>query len=851
MDTASDGDGRHIAEEIERRRVLFEQTWGQPAAPSIERLLDEVPKTERPDLLRELLYVEFEFTQRKTAELLLEQYLSRFSEYESVVREVADAVASYTVFKRKSIAGYTLLGELGRGGMGVVYRAKSDLLNTFVAFKMVNRRMVGNPETLRRFTRELEMIGRLRHPNIVEAKHAGIAPDGSPFLVMELVEGMTLSRWSKHNPPGEAAQKTKTAQNRSQSRSRSKSTAASATGDGVAVQDKSPSEKPPESTRVVKACAIIHDAALGLQAIHEAGLVHRDIKPGNIMLLPDGRVKILDLGLAKLREHFAERSLAFEPQTRQGHFLGTPGFMAPEQVHSAAHVDIRADIYSLGCTFFFLLFGCAPAENQLKDLPVSLPQKLRKILDRMLAPDPASRFQEPREVAGALEAFLDSRKPRFGRIAMAAVIPVAVGIVAIFLASTSSYRGDSWQPLIAGGRERIETQTIPADDGTDDGAAVNAAGNNIVKTPTLADVQAAVELRYRGDDEQASATLRKLENDLRARQADMPPGDSDAFLADLLAEVLSAQGDCLFFSGLASDALPDKTVKRITDWYEEALDSCRNPVLRTKLLCKSAVVNGAVANGDAGTIPGDGEDVAKEAEKEASLYRRFAEAATATDDRPLRIFAEQFELSTETELMSREALDLRLFALERLIHRDVNADREMLAKDLRLLDGILLDPYPDADSCVYLNRFFDLAVRVCDPTDYGQLVRYLCRLRPQGTVGTRSSFPPDSTLVLLYFSPWSDANGFAVYYPAERQESQRFELPFNRHAVKEAIRKGESLALDARLATLIRRDIGSGTPIVLSWDDTACWPLRRDAFGNEDWPFDESVTVEEILGQMK
>jgi hypothetical protein len=238
-------------------------------------------------------------------------------------------------------------------------------------------------------------------------------------------------------------------------------------------------------------------------------------------------------------------------------------------------------------------------------------------------------------------------------------------------------------------------------------------------------------------------------------------------------------------------------------------------------------------------------------DKNLSLYLRLAEAIAAGDDRLLQNFVEHFELNTESELMTREALDLRLFALERLISRSVKTDRETLAKDLRALDSILLAPYPDAGSCIYLNRFFDLAIRSCEPTDYGQLVKYLCRLRPQGAAGTRWSFPPGSTLILIYFSPWSHENGFALYYPAERQEAQRFELPFNRTAVKEAVKQGESLTLNTELAALIRRDINAGVPIVLSWDDTACWSLRRDAFSNEDWAFDESITIEEMLGQMK
>lgn len=773
---------RNISEEVERRQVLFEQTWGQPSAPSIEQLLDEMPEVERPDLLRELLYIEFEFTRRKTDEWHLEPYLLRFPGYESIVREVAEAVGQYTVFKRRNIAGYTLLEELGRGGMGVVYRAKSDLLNNFVAFKMINRRMVDNSEALRRFTRELEMIGRLRHPNIVEAKHAGIAPDDSPFLVMELVQGITLGQWSRENPHS-------------------------------------------GTQRMLKVCEIVRDAARGLQAIHEAGLVHRDIKPGNIMLLPDGQVKILDLGLAKLREHLAENTLETELQTRQGHLLGTPGYIAPEQLHSPKHVDIRADIYSLGCTFFFLLNGRAPSESPQREFSVAIPRKLRTILDRMLAPDPASRFREPWEVIKALEAFLALHRSHIGRVLIVATVLVAVGTISILLASTFYRKDVSRQTVNFETPGFVGKETLPE--------LENAAAGR----PSMVDVRAAVDLRYQGDGEQASEVLRKLENDLRAR----PFSGSD----ELLAEVLSAQGDCVFFAGIASGAIPEKAVRRLIAWYEEALKLAENSSnsLRQKLLCKLSVLNAP----DYRTFLGK----TKTDEKMISPYLHFAEAIALSDenDWPLRGFVEQFELSTEPELATREALDLRLFALERLINRDTKNDRSHLSQDLRSLDAILLAPYQDENSCVYLNRFFDLAVRASDPTDYGRLARYLCRLRPQGTAGSR--FPPGSTLILFYFSPWSDTNGFAIYYPAERQEAKCFELPWNRNEVKEAIKRGDSLTLDAELVERIRRDIESGTPIVLSWDDTVCWPLRRDAFSSEDWPFDEAITIEEMMGQMK
>ncbi|MDR0327119.1 MAG: serine/threonine protein kinase, partial [Planctomycetaceae bacterium] len=780
---------------------------------------------DRPDLLRELLYVEFEFAHRQSAVLTLEPYLSRFPEYASIVHEVADDVGHYNVFKNRNIAGYTLLDELGRGGMGVVYRAKSDLLNNFVAFKMVHQRLVSSPETLRRFSRELEMIGRLKHPNIVEAKHAGIAPDGSPFLVMELVDGTTLSQWGKQNAsttleyvqpsnlvlPSVEGTLSKSGPSKS----------------GIAARQQSAILRESESARIVQVCTIIRDVALGLQAIHEAGLVHRDIKPGNIMLLPDGGVKILDLGLAKLREHIAEHPLEFASQTQQGHVLGTPGYMAPEQMQSARQVDIRADIYSLGCTFFFLLYGCALTDKQPKELLVTLPKKLQTILDRMLAANPAARFQEPKEIVDALDSFLGTaRKSSWSRMVVGGFIVMSLTVA--LLANIPSAPNPRPSP------PSPDVPPIP------DSGVIQI--DNMIKQQRMFDnVQAAIELRYQGNGEQAVSELKTLAAELRSS----PFEGSD----NLLAEILSAQGDCLFFAGLASDSLPEKIVKRLMAWYEEAETLTDSDYARVKLHCKLKIADSIHST----TM--DGGSRARKLKTVRSGFREdedknlflccwLAEAISAMDDGLLRNFIEQFELSTESELITREALDLRLFALERLIYRNMNTDRETLAKDLRALDSILLAPYPDANSCVYLNRYFDLAIRHCDPTDHGQLVKYLCRLRPL-------SIPQGASLVLIYFSPQSDVEGFAIYYPAERQESQRFELPFNRDDVKKAVKQGESLVLPPELVALIWRDIATGVPIVLSWDDTACWSLRRDAFSNEDWAFDQSITIEEILGQMK
>jgi len=820
MSVASSGEGGQTSEKIEQQRVLFEQTWGQPDAPGIEQLLDEVLNEERSDLLRELLYVEFEFLQRKNSELSLEQYLSRFPEYAAIVHEVADAIGQYTVFKRRNIVGYTLLNELERGGMGIVYKAKSDLLNNFVALKVVNQRLVSNPEALSRFTRELEMIGRLKHPNIVEAKHAGITEDGTPYLVMEFVEGMTLAQWGKQNPPSGSGgthepNSTFLLENSSTETSEQKKS----NGKGLSKAD-----------QIAKACDIIRAAARGLQAIHEAGLVHRDIKPGNVMLLPDGQVKILDLGLAKLREHIAGHTSAYtglapNGQTQEGQFLGSPGYVAPEQMHSATDVDIRADIYSLGCTFFYLLYGRTPSERSMDEMPVSFPPKIRGILDKMLAADPASRFQEPREVADALDSFLGRKQQAHWGWTFAAT--------AVFFAMLF---GIVWWSAHVSPPPRDNTVIVDPEEKQNSPPSPSPSTEfiSLDKTEQIRSaLQEAVDFRYRGNSEEAEDRLRKLESDLRE--------DPFEGSGDILAEVLWALGDCLFFGGFASDSLTERRVQRMTDWYDEAWKLATNlpDEFRMKLLCKRAVVNNTIdmiANGE-----------------NSSLYHRFAKAVISENEQSILSFVDLFEWSVENELendfLTREALDLRLFALERLISRAVNNNGgEKLSRALRTLDKILLKPYPDKDSSVYLHRFFDWAIRAKDPTDYSQLIEYLFRMREGAE---RLSFPQGSRLILFYFSPWSDENGFAVYFPTNEQEPQRFELPFNRVLIKEAIRKEEPLALDEGLASLIRQDINAGIPIVLSWDDTACWTLRRDALTNEDWCFDKSFTIEEIMGRMK
>lgn len=254
---------------------------------------------------------------------------------------------------------YRLLEKLGHGGMGTVYKAWHCRLKRLAALKVPPLDCILDGPALARFHREMELIGRLDHPNIVRATDAGEA-DGIPFLVMELVDGFDLRRLRQLLGPLPAAE----------------------------------------------VCAIAYHTLLGLECLRENGLVHRDIKPSNLMLTPAGEVKILDLGLGRFGE--ANRG---EELTATGLTMGTADYMAPEQKADAHRVDIRADIYSLGCTMYKLLTGKSLSESgetgtaPLNVEGLAISAELAGVLRRLLAADKADRYATPAEAAEALRPF--------------------------------------------------------------------------------------------------------------------------------------------------------------------------------------------------------------------------------------------------------------------------------------------------------------------------------------------------------------------------------------------------------------------------------------------------------------
>lgn len=275
---------------------------------------------------------------------------------------------------------YVLLERLGEGGAGQVFKARHGRMQRVVAIKVIRKDLLSDPEILRRFSREVQAVSRLDHPNIVHAFDADTA--GSVhFLAMEFVHGTDLEQLVRRSGP----------------------------------------------LPVAHAVAYIRQAAAGLQCVHEHGLVHRDIKPANLLVsggdeenIATHQVKILDLGLARLRSRSSDGDNTSVVTPVGAVMIGTPNYLAPEQAVDFHGADIRADIYALGCTSYFMLTGQPPfaggtlAEKLLRhqqaeapDLRLrrtDVPAALIEMIDRMMAKQPAERYQTPGQVVAALDA---------------------------------------------------------------------------------------------------------------------------------------------------------------------------------------------------------------------------------------------------------------------------------------------------------------------------------------------------------------------------------------------------------------------------------------------------------------
>lgn len=276
---------------------------------------------------------------------------------------------------------FEILEEIGRGGMGIVYRARQRRDNSIVAIKVIRKDRLQHEEAVRRFRREAQAAARLSHPNIVHVFDFDRAGD-THYLVMEFVNGVTLEKYVDEHGP----------------------------------------------LTIAQACEFIRQAALGLQHAHEQALVHRDIKPSNLMITPkpngphDTRaytIKLLDMGVARVSQLSGQApSESLSTLTQGGAVIGTADYVAPEQLEDPHGADIRADLYSLGCTFYFVLTGQVPfpggsliqkldkqrwhEPTPLGTMRGDIKAGLVRLVDKLMAKNPADRFQTPGTLAEAL-----------------------------------------------------------------------------------------------------------------------------------------------------------------------------------------------------------------------------------------------------------------------------------------------------------------------------------------------------------------------------------------------------------------------------------------------------------------
>lgn len=278
---------------------------------------------------------------------------------------------------------YRILDYLGRGGMGRVFKAEHQTMNRVVAIKVLAPQMVKTPKVQQLFQREVRAAAQLVHPNIVTAFDANQAGDRC-YLVMEYVDGPNLEDLVRQHGP----------------------------------------------LSVGMASEFIRQVATGLQYAHEMGMVHRDIKPANILVQraagnsPSAscQVKILDFGLARLQGCGATKGPGGESiVTEKNQVMGTPDYLSPEQARNLHNVDIRSDLYAVGCTFYFLLTGKVPFPGgntleklvrhstdeaiPLEQLRRDVPRPLLALIRKLMAKEPKDRYQAPMEVALAVAPY--------------------------------------------------------------------------------------------------------------------------------------------------------------------------------------------------------------------------------------------------------------------------------------------------------------------------------------------------------------------------------------------------------------------------------------------------------------
>ena len=785
--------------------------------------------SERDGLFRDLLNLEIDIRRQRGEIPLADEYQARFPEHRDVIARVLQPSVS-----RERLGDYELIEELGRGGMGIVYKARQVFLDQIVALKVLPERYLGDSQVVSRFQREMKLIGQLEHPNIVRAYYAG-EDRGIRFLVMEFVKGVTLEQLVTQRGP----------------------------------------------VSVGAACELVRQTARGLQEAHEHDLVHRDIKPANLMLSTSGVLKILDLGLARLR------SGKVTQLTAAGGVMGTPDYMAPEQWDDSTGVNIRADIYSLGCTLFYLVTGeppyggesCDTLGKKLKahaNAPIpsasarrpGCPKMLDSILRRMLAKKPDDRFASPAALAEAVGACADAAE-------LATLVPpkkIADGSGTSFTPpvsnpETETYRraqeqvakkpcrkrptGQLWKRLVLG----VLAAAVVC--GVALGLVVWFSPESFWKPPPQ---QGGVGNPAVAKEESSSS----------------PTVKSAGILDEIpwTCERLCTSPECLADSELYGRAALDPNpieLANVCNLYQKAYETTQQPDAQAVIAYKQAITL-ALAGVAAEDIRRGIESPAaasrraialkvvglssSDAPRKSLLGKLAARSAAEAESQRLQLvrlaaaeilafkekgpiagreafagFVREFVHgeSPASNEQRRDAIGLKLLCAGLLVRTDLHesAIAANTTNDLECLDSVLAAFPHRSRSLPFLRPYYDLAIQAVGESDPDRAAGFILSSRDE----SRSK---DAVMVLFHLGA---RNGIAVVVPPQGARSGKsilFRLDFGREQVKQ--RPVDSpIRLDRRLIQLVNAKRVAGRRVEIRWSDAKCWSDPAHALTEADY----------------